>query len=369
MDETSLAYVYGGQKGNIKITKRMGRFRQQFVERLTASERRQCVTLLVCLASTPEVHAELPQIFLGSSRHFSARYLAEHRPRMPDGMYLWANERGWMTQEVCAVLITAIKESLGALLERYHVVLLMDAHRAHISETICRRARTSGMTLVYVPAKLTWLLQPADTHLFAQFKCRMRRTYTQTRLDNPDGRLQPDQWLDIVCHCLSHVVMGRSWGHSFRKNGISDQQCHTSMYVRSMVGLTREEYPTMKPSVDEIRFLFGMRNIPYDLLMPSPAPLARAEFLAAHAGVPRARRLPALSVSPTPAATAPISGHDEPDAPAGEGADSSRSHGGRGGRGRGGDGDAGIRGSGGARSSGGGGRPRGTRGGAPAATQ
>ena len=191
------------------------------------------------------------------------------------------------------VLLRAIRESLGDMMTRYHVILLMDAHRAHISEGICRRARAYGMTLVYVPAKLTWLLQPADTHLFGQFKNHARRLYTQSRLENVDGRLQPEQWLRLVCNTIQTVVMERTWEHAFRSNGISDAQRHTSLYVRSMAGLSRDAYPVMRPSAEEIEFLFGMKRIPYNLLMPEvQAPAAPA---AAHGAmrVPRGRRLPA----------------------------------------------------------------------------
>ncbi len=115
MDETSLALTYGGQRGNVRITKKEGQFRQRFVERLAAGERRQAVTLMVSIANVPEVQRELPQIFLGSARHFTGAFLATYRPRMPDGMCLWSNERGWMTHAVCLVLLRAIHASLGTL--------------------------------------------------------------------------------------------------------------------------------------------------------------------------------------------------------------------------------------------------------------
>jgi hypothetical protein len=302
MDETSVAFTFGGQKGNILVTKKEGQFRQRFVERLAAGERRTSVTLLTCLADLPEVHRELPQILLGSSNMFPGSFLAQHRTRMPEGVYLWANDRGWMTQEVCAVLLRAIHASLGALAQRYHVILLMDAHRAHISETICRRATALGITLVYVPAKLTWLLQPADTHLFAQFKNHLRRAYTQQRHGSPDGRVSKIQWLDMLASCITNVVLQRTWGHAFAANGITGQQQTTSLYVRSMAGLSREAYPTMQPTLEEVQYLYGMRNVPYDLLMvrPPAAPLpAEPDLL-----IPRARRIWPPPAGPADAADA-----------------------------------------------------------------
>jgi hypothetical protein len=303
MDETSLAMAYGGQRGNIKVTKREGQFRQRFVERLSSSERRQSVSLLVHLANIAEVHRELPQIFLGSARHFTGTFLANHRPAMPQGMYLWSNDRGWMTHAVCSVLLQAIHASLGELMQRYHVILVMDAHRAHINDAICRRATRLGMSLLYVPAKLTWLLQPADTHLFGQFKAAVRRKYTNGRLATHDGRMDKDQWLPLVCSALQESVIDKHWSRAFASNGLTNQQQDTSMYVRSMVGLTRHTFPTAKPSAAEIEYLLGMKNIPYAQLVPNMPVVTRARTADPRYYVPRATRLVPRSAEATPEVT------------------------------------------------------------------
>lgn len=249
------------------------------------------MSLLVSLANVYEVHKELPHIFLGSTKHFSGTFLGTYRPQMPTNIYLWANERGWMTQDTCAVLLRAIDASLGDLTSRYHVILLMDAHRAHINETICRRAKALNMFLLYVPARLTWLLQPADTHLFAPFKSSIRRTYTNRRLAAHDGRLSRDEWLGVVCEALQDTVMNRQWGRAFGSNGITNHQEDVSMYVREMAGLSRSTYPTQRPSSAEVEYLFGIKNIPYNLLMPDLPVIPPVRVPASEILIPRARRL------------------------------------------------------------------------------
>jgi hypothetical protein len=291
---------------------------------------------MVSIANVPEVQRELPQIFLGSARHFTGAFLAAYRPRMPDGMYLWSNERGWMTHAVCLVLLRAIHASLGTLLERYHVILLMDANRAHLDEAICRRARALGMTLVFVPAKLTWLLQPADTHLFAPLKSAVRRKYTNMQLETTDGRIDKEQWLSVVVDALSEVVVDRSWSNAFASNGITNRQPDASMYVRTMGGLSRGNYATAKPTLPELQYLFGMTNIPYASLVPDmPAPLP-AHARGARRIVPRATRLliPGEEVPGRASGSAgPSSSHGHG---RGEGDGRARGGGGRGRTGRGG---------------------------------
>ena len=45
-------------------------------------------------------------------------------------------------------------------------VLLMDCARQHIHRSVFDAAARQGVRLVLIPAKLTWLLQPCDAHVF-----------------------------------------------------------------------------------------------------------------------------------------------------------------------------------------------------------
>jgi hypothetical protein len=87
--------------------------------------------------------------------------------------------------------------------------------------------------------------------------------------------MDKDQWLPLVCSALQESVLDKDWSRAFASNGLTNQQQETSMYVRSMVGLTRQTFPTAKPSAAEIEYLLGMKNIPYAQLVPNmPVPLA-----------------------------------------------------------------------------------------------
>ena len=47
-------------------------------------------------------------------------------------------------------------------------MLLIDCASSHLGDAIARVAKRYGVLLVYVPAKLTFLLQPLDAHVFRQ---------------------------------------------------------------------------------------------------------------------------------------------------------------------------------------------------------
>jgi len=219
----------------------------------------------------------------------------------------------------------------------------MDAHRAHLNDVICRRARALNIFLLYIPAKLTWLLQPADTHLFAPFKASVRRKYTNERLTTSDARVDREQWLSIVCEALLDSVRDQTWTRAFQSNGIINQQQDTSLYVRSFSGLSRATYPIVQPSRAELEYLFGMQNIPYNLLLPEQPPVPPVRHLGEGYIIPRARRLlsPGEGTAPDigpPAPSPPDSAHGggDPSASSGSGGRGSRGRGsGKGGSGRG----------------------------------
>ena len=58
-----------------------------------------------------------------------------------------------------------------------------------------RAAGQAGLWVVIVPAKLTWLLQPADTHCFAKYKAFLRKKYLEMSSDSVDGAVELQQIL------------------------------------------------------------------------------------------------------------------------------------------------------------------------------
>ena len=60
------------------------------------------------------------------------------------------------------------------LVRRWQPVLVMDACRLHLHRSLAEACLREGVWLVIVPARLTWLLQPLDTHAFQPYKHFLR---------------------------------------------------------------------------------------------------------------------------------------------------------------------------------------------------
>ena len=123
-------------------------------------------------------------------------------------------------------------------------ILLLDACSAHLGPKFLASCVRSKIWVVYVPARLTWLLQPADTHCFALLKASLRQLFHDTVLRAANGKVTVKNILEHLDRAIRKVFQGRSWSEAFEGNGWSCGQ----RQVRQRI-LDTLEWPAI-PEVD-----------------------------------------------------------------------------------------------------------------------
>ena len=103
-------------------------------------------------------------------------------------------------------------------------ILILDACSTHMGPRFLRACRRWNIWLVFVPAKTTWLLQPADTHTFAAFKRRLRDMFEQSLLESDDGVVHLKTVLPHLDRAIRKVFQGKAWSSALDANGWSCQQ-------------------------------------------------------------------------------------------------------------------------------------------------
>ena len=98
--------------------------------------------------------------------------------------------------------------------------------------------RLADCRVVPVPAGLTSLVQPLDTHCFAAMKRRIRERYTQCR---SAGDFNPHAFLKLMSDISSKFLCSVSWATAFEQVGILD--CPNSRFT----GALQEYFPDGKP--------------------------------------------------------------------------------------------------------------------------
>lgn len=122
----------------------------------------------------------------------------------------------------------------------------MDCARQHLHQSVFTAAKRAGLRIVLIPAKLTWLLQPCDTHVFLRYKKQLRRFYQEERARNRDGRVSVIQWLRMIVRVITSVIESCSWAAAFLEDGFGNGQMSTSRFI-----LTHMEPSAMLPAASD----------------------------------------------------------------------------------------------------------------------
>jgi hypothetical protein len=214
---------------------------------------------------------------------------------------------------VDAAVMQAVVRTLGRVLSAWpdrQPILLIDCCPSHLREEVARTARACGIHLVLIPAKLTWLMQPCDTHLFQPYKAALRAQYCAERLAAQDSRVSPRTWWAAIVRHVGQYMASRSWSSMFRATGYEESQAGVSVYIKEQLGLeTLPVIPSTRPSTESLQILAPrQRRVHWNLLLPRALPQVGRS---AHplAGPPAPAALP--SVAPSEAALAPPSAAGE----------------------------------------------------------
>jgi hypothetical protein len=95
-----------------------------------------------------------------------------------------------------------------------------DAASAHLATTVENHAARLQVHLLVIPAGLTYLLQPLDTHVFALLKRRLSALQQERRALHEDGLMTATTWIETLANAVEQVLVNRSWDHAFPANGL-----------------------------------------------------------------------------------------------------------------------------------------------------
>ena len=225
-------------------------------------------------------------------------------------------------------IFARIGEALAPFLDRFQPIILLDCAKSHLSWRVVATASRNNLWVAYIPASLTWLLQPCDTHVFAAYKAAIDARYSALRSESAAGEVSDEQWLRVVCETIIAVLRDRDWAHAFAQNGFPTLDA-VRREIKAELG--PEALPAVtvaRPTLDDLRAVYPRRSRvpeahlwrPVDQLpTPKAVGLEAAGPSAVHADAvarlrPR-RRLPADARLPMPGPAAPPTAPPEPPVP------------------------------------------------------
>ena len=184
--------------------------------------------------------------------------------RMFSNVFLVWRKSAWIDAHYMAAIINLLGAMLVPFLDRFQPILLMDALPAHLAPEVFRAAARAAIWVVIVPAKLTWLIQPADTHAFFKYKMHLRRHYMRAMSRSPEGRLQLREVLKAMNDGVRYVFQAQDWSKAFAENGFGHKQQFLRQSVVQSAGLRLPlSIPSAMPTLMQMRSIWpGGRDVP-----------------------------------------------------------------------------------------------------------
>ena len=232
------------------------------VQNVSIGQKRGSMTLFALICNESSVQPLLPQIALCNERTLSARELAATARDLPENVQVWRRKSAWAnTRVVCAVLVE-IWKALLTVRDKYRIVLVMDTCPAHVGEGVLRAASRRGIRVVYVPPKLTWLLQPLDTHVFARFKLFLANDFRRRMLHSGVGQVPATTMLLSIGRAVRRVLQGTRWAKAFAENGFGEGEPLRQSILQYLQLETQPVVSDRLPSLAQFEALFPSNREP-----------------------------------------------------------------------------------------------------------
>ena len=233
LDETRIGLHFSGPRGlqaravNRRAPKAKAGRRRTVVQNVPLGKKRAGFTHVAMICDDTSLQPRLPQILLGNEAIFPVATLDAVRPTLPPNVRLWRRNSGWVTKDLLRDIIRELAIALGELTATHTVVLLLDTASMHICPRAIGMAARHGICMQYIPAKMTWLLQPLDTHVFARYKLHLVQQYRNHLLQSTGGQCGLPAVIQAVVSAIRRVLQGVAWDYAFDGNGFSaNRQSH-----------------------------------------------------------------------------------------------------------------------------------------------
>ena len=192
---------------------------------------RSMFTLIVRVCDDEGLQKKLPQFLILSSAIARSSEIDHMRTMLPPNVFLWTRERAWTTTEVMVCVAKTLHACLRDDLEGRQVIFSSDVYRAHIATEVWRAMARLNFFYFLIPAKMTWAMQPCDTHVFALFKRHLAEAAQTVAVSAEDGHVPLTALVKVVCDIIVKVIRGRSWAKAFSDIGLVGHQTAVSQSV------------------------------------------------------------------------------------------------------------------------------------------
>ena len=267
LDETSIPVAFTHTGGNVMLLDPTKNWHCPPRQRATRAERRAYFTHVGLICNDVAIQPKLPQVIFVGEKLLTQAAWAAIQPELPDNVYVKRMVKGWNNAEQHAVIVRLLGLILAPLLDTCQPVLMFDAVGLHLADEIMLELTVASMWYLVIPARLTWLLQPLDTHGFAKYKRYLRNRFQETVAGAEEANLT-QRMVQLVVQTIRAVLNGNRWAPAFVSNGLDGSQANVSKYIKQMLKYeVLPQYPRDRPTVDALRLCWPRNRVVRDAIV------------------------------------------------------------------------------------------------------
>ena len=259
MDESVLKFNYGKNRGLIIDRRYLPPGHKHRREQISPAEDKAAVTLIGFITHDAAVQKLLPQLILGNKHRLTLSLMAALAPLKPDSFHVWREDSSWTNKGILCRILTLLTKCLGAYMETHQLVLVLDVASCHYHSSVLGYATRLGVRLVFVPAKLTYLLQPLDSHCFQRLKRKLKEKFLSLAIDSENGIVSHEAWLSAVFEVVPAVLCGLKWKSAFQANGLLGEQLISARVLGAVGWSGPPLIPGDIPTEDQLKSIFPKR--------------------------------------------------------------------------------------------------------------
>lgn len=276
IDETSIQCCEGRGLGTVFRT-RQARLKSTIPKNV----RKRFISHVAVVCDCAAVQKQLPQYVVGNKITFLLRdwemlqrvvgdqivicrcpllFCCAERVAVP----VRRQDTAWVNALLFARIICHIGRVLKPYLDQYQPILLMDALPTHVARPVQLALRAAKILPVIVPARLTFAMQPLDTHVFLTMKCLLREMFDAQRIGG-EHHARKTLMVDFVIALRNtvRIVFGdRCWEQSFDENGYGWQQSRITAFrlaeleIRELFAVSSDA-----PALDDVALCLSTRSV------------------------------------------------------------------------------------------------------------
>ena len=229
LDETSIVLNHDGQKGVVNKSRKR---ETTLVQKI--SKKRGTLTHVAIICDDSTIQPMLPQMIIGNNNLLRVSDMKELETELPKNVTLVRAKSSWITVELFIVLLEMLRKTLDQNKIFKIPIILMDACPVHLHALVWKAARRLRIMVCFVPATLTWLLQPLDVMVFRKFKCYVRSQYRRVQIQRVSAWVPVVEMIKIWIAGIKHILQGNAWSRVFDACGYALNPVKITSQIQAM---------------------------------------------------------------------------------------------------------------------------------------